>query len=183
MKNIAKLGMMALAATMLVGCNGKIDENADKEVNNTAQVVNPFVEVQGTSDFNTKLGILVKEPARAEEITYGILAEKVAEMSFKLDDRNYTLRLSKEIKDKELHGNYGDFDMLARNESGEGFNLELQTGIEENAGGFTYAKYTKDGEDTIYLSLSTDTKVKEYDIATMLINVVYDMNDMLEGTK
>ncbi len=71
-------------------------------------VVNPMVEVLGTDDFITSLGINLTAPSDSEVLKYVIISDEVAQITYLKNDLEYTLRASKSAPSDDIHGVYSE---------------------------------------------------------------------------
>ena len=70
----------------------------------TVQIPNPVVDVSYAKDFD-RLGISMEAPEGAKNVAYAIIGDKIAEINFEVDGKEYTLRAA--ISNEDISGLYG----------------------------------------------------------------------------
>ncbi len=103
-----------LVAVVLIFLFASCKQPASQE--QTSQLPNPIVEVDGSADF-APLGVSITAPEGAESVTYSIIADVTAQINFTLDGRTYAYRAAKTTDD--ISGVYETFD-----ETQETFDLD-----------------------------------------------------------
>lgn len=91
-----------------------------------AQLPNPVVDVPDASAFS-KLGVAIGAPQGAEDVSYSIIAGKIAQILFAYGGRGYTYRAAK--TDEDISGVYETFDdnMLSTVVDADGYSVEVTT--------------------------------------------------------
>lgn len=79
-----------------------------KQETTAEQLPNPIVEVNGSEDFQTTLGVVLTAPQDAQDVVYSIIAKTTAQIQFTLDGRAYTYRAAKTTDD--ISGVYDTLD-------------------------------------------------------------------------
>ena len=138
----------------------------------TSQLPNPIVEVDGSADFES-LGVTITAPEGAESAAYSIIADTTAQINFALDGRAYTYRAA-ETED-DISGVHETFD-----DAQETFNLNaadfsvavLVRTIDGGAGG-ALATWSLDG--VAYSLYSADASTIESMSDTALLCAYADL--------
>lgn len=92
--------LFAIAAVLLLlltaGCNSP-----------QPQIVNPVENVTGAWDFHTSLGLYLPTPADAENPSYSIISDQIAQIRYTWDGMDFTLRCAETTEN--ISGVYGPF--------------------------------------------------------------------------
>lgn len=70
---------------------------------------NPVVEVESAKDFEA-LNVKIDAPEGATDVSYRIIADKIAEITFTLDGATYTYRSANTGTEEDISGVYTEFD-------------------------------------------------------------------------
>ncbi len=82
---------------------------ASAEPSDMAGVPNPVVPVDGPEAIEEQLGIYMYAPEEATDVQYSIIDDRVAQVDFVMDGRNYTARIEKTPEYEDISGYYTGF--------------------------------------------------------------------------
>ncbi len=130
-------------------------------------------------DFS-QIGINLSPPQYATLLTYTIINDTIAQIDFTLDAKEFTLRASKEVKGAELHGVYEAFDQsaLGYEVDSDDYSYSAQTNnLSSNSGTIATAGIDILGEDSLYLSLYTDSMLELDDMSSLINDICMSVVD------
>ncbi|MEG1027395.1 MAG: hypothetical protein RSE07_01790 [Oscillospiraceae bacterium] len=121
MKRVILLATALMLLFTLIACQNNEDKETDiaekyglqppvqSTDNEGVKISNPVVNVEGSANFE-ELGFVIDAPENATNQVYGIINNEVAQIKFNLDEKDFTLRCSKEVSEQALHGMYVQFE-------------------------------------------------------------------------
>ncbi len=113
-RTILLITSLAFAALLAVtGCSPNavppIEPTAAPAESPATGIPNPIVEVGSAADFE-KLNVKIDAPEGASDVSYRIIGDKVAEITFTLDGVTYTYRSANTGTEEDISGVYTEFD-------------------------------------------------------------------------
>ena len=114
-----------------------------------SQLANPLEPVDGPAEYQARLGIQVDAPAGAEAVSYAILYQRIADITFLFDGHEYDLRAAAEEED--FSGLYGTEEKTEELDPGKNATLTSIRSGEE-----VYLKITWMGGGVTYILINTD---------------------------
>ena len=101
MKVFVSLLLCLLLLFCLCGCDPQSEEAP------TAQVVSPIRSVSGSADFANDLKLYLPVPENADNPSYCIISDQIAQIQYTYNGRDFTLRCAESTED--ISGVYGPF--------------------------------------------------------------------------
>lgn len=134
-------------------------------------MANPVLTVGSSFDF-TPLGFVLDAPEGATDMSYAIIDDEIAQITFTLDGSTYTLRASELVETEDLHGYYGEFgeEAMGSDASGDLFAYTLEGfTMAGDAGTLATSTLRQMEANTIYLTLLT-TDHSDMGLTTALLS-------------
>ena len=126
---------------------------------------NPVVEVESAADFEA-LGVKIDAPEGATDVSYRIIGDKLAEITFTLDGVTYTYRSANTGTEEDISGVYTEFEERSDIAvDGADWYAIININTNKDAGALAtwqylpvqFSLYTKDKADTdAFTNLATD---------------------------
>ena len=145
------------------------------EEQQTVGVSNPLVEVENAKAISESLAISIDAPDGAINVEYGILADKIAQIVYDLDEKTFVLRASKSIGGQELSGMHGNFEMISYVGCGDTVSVAVDTVELDDGSAFVTSTVEMMEHDTVYLALSTTNKITGDEISSMINKISYEI--------
>ncbi len=114
-----------------------------------SQLANPLEPVDSPAEYEIRLGIQVDAPKGAEAVSYAILYQRIADITFLFDGHEYDLRAATEEED--FSGLYGTEEKTEELDPGKSAVLTAIRGGEE-----VYLKITWKENGVTYILMNTD---------------------------
>ena len=144
---LVPLSFAACAAQGAAGTETQASGGTEEAI---SQLANPLEPVDGPAEYKTRLGIQVNAPAGAEAVSYAILYQRIADITFQFDGHEYDLRAAAEEED--FSGLYGTEEKTEELDPGRNATLtairsgeEVYLKITWTSGGVTYILINTDG--------------------------------------
>ncbi|MCF0109742.1 MAG: hypothetical protein HUJ57_06715 [Erysipelotrichaceae bacterium] len=141
------IALLAMACVWTVGCAKKEEAPAETQ-EETTEVANPMKEAT-VEDINNLVGIEIKMPEGAEVTAAYIISDKVGEVRFTLDGKDYTYRAAKG-DEEDISGLYYDW------KQNDDIHVNGHLGKLMGAEGIANANWY-DAENKINYSLNSET--------------------------
>ncbi|WP_305767233.1 hypothetical protein [Candidatus Epulonipiscium viviparus] len=158
------IAAMAMVMIALTGCaqSSVIEKQID--------MINPIVNVESANEFEM-LGIAIKAPEDATNVKYSIIAQVTAQINFDLDNKEYTLRASKQFGGAGLHGIYEEFEeeVSTIETNGKGFSCYTEIMKTKNSGYVVAMSTINIGEEKpIYIALIAEFDALEEEVVPII---------------
>lgn len=154
-----------------------VDLQGNELSENHVSMVNSLVEVESSEMLIEALDIRIDAPMNPKDIEYYILSDKIAQIIYVLDDKEFVLRASKSVGGRELSGIYGDFEMTSFVACGDTVSVTVDTVELEDGSAFATSTVEILDKDDIYLSLSTTNEIDGEEISSMINEISYQVAD------
>lgn len=158
-RKVALTLALLLAAALAAGCAAGEDKPS-------AQLPNPVEEVDGPEDF-LPLGIAIDAPQNAEDVSYAIISDTVAQVEFTLDGNGYTYRAAK--GEGDISGVSGLFNVGTLNANWEFEGKGVSAVVKTAETGGRLATWEEAG---ISYSLWTESAVSDDVISSLVLKLV-----------
>ncbi len=184
MKTLSRYGLVTTLVILLAGCTQPEnevppttttetsipEESTEETVAHMVGVPNPFVAIDRASEFES-LGFILDAPKGAIDISYHIINNETADISFFFEENEYTLRASMSYGGQRLHGMYVEFEdestITQLSDTNYIATLEVQTILNES-GAVAMSTVTIADKPPIYLTLSTSDEIDPQSMITLI---------------
>lgn len=140
---------LSFAACAAQGAAGTEIQTSGGTEGPISQLANPLEPVDSPAEYETRLGIQVDAPNGAAAVSYAILYQRIADITFQFDGHEYDLRAAAEEED--FSGLYGDEEKTEELDPGKNATLTAIHSGEE-----VYLKITWTGNGVTYILMNTD---------------------------
>lgn len=159
MKKLLSLALMLLMLLSCAACAAQGPAGTETQASGGAegpisQLANPLEPVDSAAEYEARLGIRIDAPANAQEVSYAILYQRIADITFLFDGHEYDLRAAAEEED--FSGLYGDEEKTEELDPGKNAALTAIRSGEE-----VYLKITWTGGGVTYILTNTDGATEE----------------------
>nr|WP_325300677.1 hypothetical protein [uncultured Dysosmobacter sp.] len=154
MKKLLSLTLMLLMLLFCTACAAQGAAGTETQTSGSvegpiSQLANPLEPVDSPAEYAARLGIQVDAPEGAEAVSYAILYQRIADITFLFDGHEYDLRAAAEEED--FSGLYGTEEKTEELDPGRNATLTAIRGGEE-----VYLKITWTGGGVTYILINTD---------------------------